>query len=171
MRKGRVAVLTATALCCAVAAGGVAVAGDGNPENPIPPLTPEAALAPADITSFCAVPQRGLFKVTDVVKGRSPEGGREVTEIGEGGIYRVSRCDAGGRLEESMTVGPIPVPGGRTALVPLTEVDVMKDGMQRHISGVYGSPADPRWAAEWEKHGDRITAGVLPVTPAEREVK
>lgn len=137
----------------------------------MPIQTPDNQAAPADVTSYCAVPPRGTLPVTKVIKGRGPSGGREVTELSTGGLYRVSRCDDNGALQVSRVIGPIAVPGGGTALVPLAEIDPLPDGTMRQISATYGTPANPQWAARWNEVGPRITARAFPVTPPEREVK
>lgn len=170
MSKGRVAA-TAAAVCCAAVGGGVAVAAGGDPPNPIPPFTPENQAAPDDVAAFCAVPPRGTFPVSRTIRGRGPSGGREVTELGPAGMYRVSRCDDSGALTVSKTMGPIPVPGGKSAIVPLQEITPTNGGGLKGIAATYGSPEDARWAARWHEVGDDVVARAFPITPPEREVK
>jgi len=169
MLTGRVAACAAM-LSCAAMGGGVALAAGGDPPNPIPAFAPENQAATADVLSWCAVPPRSTFAVTRTIRGSAPDGGREVTEIGHGGMYRVSRCDDNGALRFARVMAPIRVPGGGTEVVPVEDIKVQPDGTEVSLAALYGSPDDPRWVERWEASAERILDGVLPVTSVERRV-
>ena len=90
--------------------------------------------------------------------------GRETTIYFGGDKYRVSRCREDGSLEVSMLVGPIPVPGGLQASVPLDIVYGRGAGRFDVAYQDYGRPEEPYWADKWRRTGAATRAMVIPPT-------
>lgn len=92
----------------------------------------------------------------------------ERTEFLSGGAYRVTKCDESGRLILTQTVAPIAVPGGGTALVPISVTAPDKEaGRFATTALTYGDPAEPRWAANWLAAAELVKASVISPTPEE----
>lgn len=90
--------------------------------------------------------------------------GRETTVYLGPDAYRVSRCRSDGSLDVSMRVGPIRIPGGLTAKVPLDLVYGQGAGRFTIAEQDYGRPEDAYWAEKWRRDGASVTSKVIPPT-------
>jgi hypothetical protein len=96
---------------------------------------------------------------TNVARALHADGTSELTEFGQGGGYRVTRCGKDGRALVSQTVSPIVGADGGTVLVPTERIE---RGVT--VAMLYGDPSDPRWAAEFRSSQAAIAAQVIPPT-------
>lgn len=96
------------------------------------------------------------------------ESGAELTLYFNDGSYQVTRCDARGRIEMQQLVGPVEIPGGKTAMLPLASLRREGDVLEGQFA-LYGDPDESAWAAAWEKYGAGTQAKVLPPTDEVRE--
>ena len=120
--------------------------------------TPTGAAA----AESCAPP--GGHRSDEVVRGHQPNGDPELTERLDGGGYRVTRCDARGKVKIAQTVQPIPVPGGRTEYLAIEETEPLRDGELLTRFMRYPDARDPLWAENWKTERDATLARTLPVT-------
>ena len=89
------------------------------------------------------------------------------TEVLDSTSYRVSRCDAAGRLVKRMTVGYVSVPGATRGWIPLSTTTPTADGGSKTTSFQYADFATDRAAlVGWNgAEGAALRASVMPAAP------
>lgn len=112
----------------------------------------------------CPVPPVGGMLETPVrIANAVTTEGSETTHFFSNRAYRITRCDATGRLIIDQTIALVPVPGG-AALLPITVVEPSEDG-HAITHNTYGDPAIPSVAELWQLSSAQALAEVLPPTP------
>lgn len=130
--------------------GGFGVLAVGDAGFGCPSRTRELArsIAPARPTSLRVGSWRDAAEST----------GPETTETYKDGGYLLTRCTSAGDLIVSRLVGPVPVPGGSTALLPLARV-APEGGNAVGITTVdYLDPSDPAFVTAWAAHREEFLA-------------
>jgi hypothetical protein len=95
----------------------------------------------------------------------------EVTEYFGAAGYRVSDCSASGALLKSQEVAPVAVPGGKAAMLPVSQFDAQGTPSLAAPAGVftyitYADPADPVFERQWASSAPASLAAVMPPTDA-----
>ncbi len=141
----------ALAVCVGAILVAIATAGIAAPAEPVECRPPNGLKADAERTETTSSGQNS-----------------ETTQYFGGGVYEVTQCDSGG-IKLSQVVSPIPVPGGKTALVPRVTTLRMGSGLLKTTPVLYGNPDDPAWSALCEKHGAQAQEMVVPPTKKSAE--
>ena len=169
MSRSRLAACAATTACCAMAAAGVALAGDdaGGTTATCEPVGLPAATGQVEkvVNGLVPLPLPGGGEQDAAAPDAGgAQQGKETTTYFEGGVYRVTRCDAAGQLVVSQMVAPVPVPGNQTVMAPVSWSERLADGTIETTHGIYGDANHPGWAAECRKHEASLRARVIPPT-------
>jgi hypothetical protein len=103
------------------------------------------------------------FATTSVRHGSwrdsSGRGGPETTEFLDDGTYVLTRCTATGKLVIGWWIGPVPVPDGGRAMLPLGWTLATPTGFVM-TTPEYARPSDPQWVRHWRLHRDAIERAV-----------
>jgi hypothetical protein len=133
---------------------------------------PASATSAAESSPRCHVLGVPSPQAVRIVDGAWQDGGvigGETTEFFPRGAYRVTRCRPDGTLKISQLNGPVPVPGGDTATLTLSQVQPAKREANGRVlyagrAGIYAAPNDLHWTRVWKRHRTDLLKAVLPPT-------
>lgn len=91
-------------------------------------------------------------------------GGIEHTSVYADGRYRVTRCNPLGQLVIDQTNAPIPVPGGSTVALPITEVRPNDSETFRGVVSLYPPSTNSVFQQLWPDVRDDLVSSVIPPT-------
>lgn len=131
--------------------------------EPSPTPHERAETVPANAEACMADPADTLENAALLVTG-SWSGGRETTTYFGADEYVVDRCNTLNVFMESQHVASVPVPGGVTARLTVSQTRRLDDGGLQSGFLVYPSPTDPAWMTNWTQTATATLARVLAPT-------
>jgi hypothetical protein len=114
-------------------------------------------------------PVRGTVRPVRSNHRTRTNGTRETTTHYSDATYFVALCAPEGRLIEAQRVAPVRTPAGvRMLMVELTQQVPGRN--EEFVTTYYSYPRfdDPRFEADWKRHGEQLLGAVRPPTPASK---